>query len=87
MTPEGAVLAGEQERRYAALGRLMLAHKYSRPDLIGGLLERLSTGTPEQRSAAAEFEERVRNGDVPDPLDPEGRVATFVDGQYAVHRF
>jgi hypothetical protein len=31
--------------------------------------------------------ERQRSNALPEPLDPDGRVAQFVDGDYAVHRF
>jgi hypothetical protein len=39
------------------------------------------------RRAAAEYRRREAAGLLPEPLDVEREVATFVDGNYAVHRF
>jgi len=83
----GDVVAGPAEQRYAAEGALLLAYKYSRPDVVDSLLPALSAGTPGARAAVAAFHERGRTRRLPTQLDPHHRVATFVDGTYSAHRF
>jgi hypothetical protein len=70
---------------------MFLAHRYGRVDLADELLawiDRAGSGATEaQRRAAAEFRERQARGDLPPPLEGAERVAQFVDGEYAVHRW
>jgi cellulose synthase/poly-beta-1,6-N-acetylglucosamine synthase-like glycosyltransferase len=84
----GYIAAGPAELVHGPLGSLLLAWKYSRDDEVARLGALLATGTPEQRSAWAQFEDRRRTGRLPQVrLDPEGRVARFEQGNHALHRF
>jgi cellulose synthase/poly-beta-1,6-N-acetylglucosamine synthase-like glycosyltransferase len=80
--------AGEAEVYYSAEAALMMAWKYTRPDLVeewsAGLMQ---TQLPQHRKAVEVFNERRQQGRLPQPLDPEGRVAQFVGYNYAPHRF
>lgn len=79
--------ATQIELKYSAEAALLLAHKYSRPDLVASLLRTYAEQNEYTRDAAADFERRRAAGSLPDPIDPEHRVAQFVNGNYAVHRY
>lgn len=84
----GAWLAGAAERFYSAQAALFLSYKYSRADLTNRwLVEFEATGEENYLKAAASFRQRERDGTLPVQIDPEGKVAMFVDGNYAPHRF
>ena len=87
----GGVEASEFAQYSSGLARMFLAHRYGRVDLADELLswiDRAGSGATEaQRRAAAEFRERQARGDVPPLLAGAERVAQFVDGEYAVHRW
>ena len=76
------------EEYYSAEAAMLLAHKFSRPDLVmtmrGDLARR---GSELQRKAVVEFDRRERSGELPQPIDPDHRVAQFINGNYAAHRF
>lgn len=80
--------ASPAEVYYSAEAAILLAHKYSRPDLVKSLLAgyRKEGGAAVLR-AVAEYETREKNGQLPSPLDGKHKVAQFVKGNYAVHRF
>jgi len=80
--------ASDHEIYHSALGRLMLATRWNRPDIVDETIASVEAGQSEiQRAALAEFRSRVASGRVPDPEpDPES-VAQFIDGEYAAHRF
>lgn len=70
------------------IGRLMLAHRYDRPDIVVATEQFVERqGTPAQRAAMDEYRRRLAQGLLPEPLPGAERVAQFVDGEYAVHRF
>ena len=87
----GGVEASEFAQYSSGLARMFLAYRYGRVDLADELLswiDRAGSGATEaQRRAAAEFRERQARGDVPPPIAGAERVAQFVDGEYAVHRW
>jgi hypothetical protein len=87
-TPDAAWPAPDHEIYHSALGRLMLATRWNRPDIVAETIASIEAGHSEiQLAALTEFRSRVAIGRVPDPEpDPEG-VAEFIDGEYAVHRF
>jgi len=84
---DGRVRPSGTEEYYAAEAGLLLRHKYSRPDLVSGLLRQLEEGPPVQRRAAEAYRVRLSTGALPAALDAEHRVAEFVDGNYARHRW
>ena len=79
---------GAAERYFSAEAGLLLPYKYSRSDLTEKYLAHFANSDdPELKSAAAAFEERRQTGRVPLQLDPEHKVAQFIDGDYAKKRF
>jgi GT2 family glycosyltransferase len=88
LNQDGQVEAGDAEVYFSAEAALMMAWKYSRPDLVDqwstGLL---ATGLPAHRQAVKNFVERRAHDLLPAPRDPEGLVAQFVGYNYAAHRF
>ncbi len=84
----GQMEVGPAEEFYAAEAALMMAHKWSRPDLVEEYLGWLTNGTDLQRKAATQFRDRRTRGALPTPVDPDHRVAQFHgDGQWARHRW
>ena len=85
---DGKVVVSDAERYYAAEAALLMAWKYSRPDLVEEWSSELlgSSETP-HRNAANEFRAREKAGTLPTPLDPDGCVAEFVGHYYGEHRF
>ena len=73
LTNYATMHVGDAEHYYAAEAALMLAWKYSRPDLAEKWALEMEDSTMElQRKAAAEFRKRAAEGRLPAPLDPEG---------------
>ena len=86
--PSGHIVASPLEWYHATLGRLMLATKYGRPDLVAATVAAVeASGSADERAALAEWRRRVEAGTVPDVVPGAESVAQFVDGQYARHRF
>jgi GT2 family glycosyltransferase len=87
-TPEAAWPAPDYELYHSALGRLMLATRWDRPDIVDETTASIEAGKSEiQCAALAEFRSRVASGRVPAPEPDSQNVAQFIDGEYAVHRF
>ena len=88
LSDEGRWKAGGAEQYYSAEAALMLAHKWSRPDLVSRILADFrSSGAPHLRRAVHEYERRSAEGRLPQPIDPEHKVGVFENGYYARHRF
>ena len=85
---DAVVESGEAELYYSAEAALMLAWKYSRPDLVAEWLEHFRT-SPNLlwADAANAFAKRRSAGSLPTPIDPEGQVAQFFGMHFARHRF
>jgi hypothetical protein len=76
------------ERVYSAEAAIMLGWKWSRPDIVEHWSRWFAaSGDPAYEEAARRFQARVEEGRLPAQLDPDGRVAEFVESHYAVHRF
>jgi len=87
-TPDAAWPAPDYELYHSALGRLMLATRWSRPDIVDETIASIEAGQSEvQLAALAEFRSRAASGRIPTPEEGAEEVAQFVDGEYAVHRF
>ena len=88
LTLTGDWPASAAEIYYSAEASLFLAHKYSRPDLVRtGLARFRKEGSEPVLRAVAEFETRRKAGRLPTPIDSAHRVAQFIRGNYAPHRF
>ena len=80
--------ASAAEIYYSAEAALLLAHKYSRPDVVRRLEARYQKDPePAVQRALAEFRARRRERRLADPIDADHRVGQFVKGNYSVHRF
>lgn len=80
--------AGSAEVYYSAEAAVLLAYKYSRPDIAQSILKTFERdGSETSKRVIAEIENRKREGRMPAPLDPEHKVSEFVKGNYATHRF
>jgi GT2 family glycosyltransferase len=76
------------ERLHSAEAAIMLGWKWSRPDIVEHWSRWFAaSGDPAYEEAARRFQARVEEGRLPAQLDPDGRVAEFVESHYAVHRF
>ena len=78
----------EAEKYFSAEAALLLSYKWSHPDLTERCLEDFRrTGAEELLRAAEEFERRRDEGRLPVPIDADHRIAQFIKGNYAEHRF
>ena len=88
LTITGDWPAGAAEIYYSAEAAILLAHKYSRPDIVKSLVARYTKdGSEAVLKAVAEYRKRAAAGTLPTPVDPAHKVAEFVKDNYAVHRF
>lgn len=84
----GSWVPGEAEKYFSAEAALMLAHKYSRPDLVEIILADFRNATqPHFTKALETYERRAKEGSLPEPIDPRHSVAVFTSGAYSPHRF
>jgi hypothetical protein len=80
--------ASAAEIYYSAEAALVLAHKYSHPEVVRRLEARYQKDAePAVQRALAEFRERRRDGRLATPIDADHRVGQFVKDNYSVHRF
>ena len=88
LLPDGRWESGAAERYYSAEAALLLAHKYSRPDVLEHLLRVFSeSNDPNFKKAVQEFKARKKRDELCPPIDPNHAVGEFVNGAYANHRF
>jgi GT2 family glycosyltransferase len=88
LAKDGGWQPTEAEKYYSAEAALLLAYKWSRPDLTAEYLEHYKQSSAEHLlRAAREFEKRQAEGRLPEPIDSEHRIGRFNDGLYAKHRF
>lgn len=88
LTIDADVIPTEAEVYFSAEAAVLLAHKYSRPDIVGDIMNSFrQSHDPNYQRVVAEFERRLAQGNLPASLDPAGDVAQFVQGNYAIHRY
>ncbi|MGW0023587.1 hypothetical protein [Rhodococcus sp. NPDC003383] len=88
LAADGTIEVSPAEEYYSAEAAMILAHKYSRPRLASDIADSLTDSkVSAHRRAAAEFRRRKLADDLPTPIDPDHLVGTFIDGNYAVHKF
>jgi len=75
------------ERYYSAEAALLMAYKWSRPDLVELFSGYFRNGGEDERRALKNFEERRASGKLPAPRDPAHAIGQFIDGMYALHRY
>ncbi len=88
LTPDGGIVASDAEHYYSAEAALLLAHKYSRPEIVSSILAAFDASPDEPaRRARDEYRRRSAAGLLPEPIDADHAVSQFVSGNYAVHRY
>lgn len=88
LTVSGDWPASPAEVYYSAEAAILLAYKYSNTDLANDLIARFRRdGGDAVTKAVREFESRRAAGKLPLQVDPDHKVAQFINGNYAVHRF
>jgi GT2 family glycosyltransferase len=76
------------EQYYSAEAAMLIAYKYSRPDIAERLYGIYSKSESEHLvRAALEYDRRKRANRLPNPIDSEHRVAVFKGDFYTTHRF
>lgn len=85
---DGRVVPAAREVYSGTLARLLLTERYGRPDIANSTVAHIeANGSHDQREALAEYRARSDSGAVPHLLSDGERVAEFVQGEYAVHRW
>lgn len=88
LSVSGAWQPTSAERYYSAEAALIMAYKWSQSERLNKLLWDFKRSKDKVfNKAAQEFKKRRKEGRLPKQLDREHRIATFVDGEYAKHRF
>ena len=88
LTVDGHWMPTWAEKFYSAQAALLLAHKWSRDDVVERVLEGYeSSDQDEYRAAAEEFVSRRDSGLLVDRHDEDNQIATFVGHRYTEHRY
>jgi GT2 family glycosyltransferase len=88
LSSAGAWVPTDAERYYSMEAALLLAHKWSQGEMVEALLAQFDASADANALEAARvYRERAETGRLPQPRDPDHEVATFVDGNYARHRY
>lgn len=70
------------------LGRLLLATKYDRDDIVSETIDLVERhGTTEQQRAVREFERRRNAKELPRRITNASSIAQFIEGEYGPRRF
>jgi hypothetical protein len=78
----------DAERRYSAQAALLLAHKWSREDVLERFMTAFGeSSSPEHRTALREFQRRKRAGELVPQRDPDHVIGTFTPRAFTKHRF
>lgn len=84
---DGAWLPSAAERRYSAEAALMMAHKWSRPDLVDRISGWFRNGSPDEAAALKNYENKKLNNKLAAPRDPKHLIGEFEGHFYAKHRY
>ncbi len=73
---------------YSAEAALLMSYKWSNDERLQKLIkEYSSSGVEACEKAVEEFRRREAEGELPERLDKDHKIATFIDDGYAVHKF
>lgn len=75
------------EVRYSAEAALMMAHKWSRPDIVADIIHMFRHGSEEQVMAVNKFKSMQESGTLPAPRDAGHKIGQFEGHFYAKHRY
>lgn len=88
LSARGGWIPTDAERYYSAEAALLLAHKWSREDILEDVVRSLEESEDDNhKRAVAEFRRREESGTLAPPRDSDHRIGKFVGGNYAHHRF
>ena len=88
LSPGGDWQPSDAEKYYSAEAALLIAHKWSRPDLVAKHIKMfVNSGVDHLCRAAAEFARRRDEGKLPEPLDAQHDVGNFIEANYGPQRF
>lgn len=88
LSDDGKWRTSAAERYYSAEAALLLAHKWSNFEYLSDVIRNFSASDDETVIRALnEYRRREETGRLPTPIDPENKVAQFIGGNYAKHRF
>ena len=87
VSQEGAWQPSSAERRYSAEAALLMAHKWSRPDLVESISRKFAKGGADEAAALKNYEDKKKAGTLPTPRDPGHRIAEFHNHFYTKHRY
>ncbi|WP_244107184.1 glycosyltransferase family 2 protein [Burkholderia sp. BCC0419] len=88
LSTAGRWIVGGAEEYYSAEAAMILAHKFSNTGLADRIERQLlANGSEVEKKAARKYRELKDAGKLPAQIDREHRVAQFIDGFYAKHRF
>lgn len=84
----GSVQLTATEEYFSALGRLNLAHRYMRQDVITETSRWITShGSERQRAALEAFDAQVKDGNLPDVIESDALSREFLSGNYGRVRF
>lgn len=84
---DGSWMPTNAERYYSAEAAILMAYKWSNPERMEKLLQQFDAESDITRKAAAEFRRRQQEGTLPQPIDPEHKIARFIGDFYSENRF
>ena len=88
LTVEGKWMPTQAERTYSAQAALLLAHKWSRDDVVRRFVDAFrESKQPEHRAALREFERRKRAGALVPQRDKDHVIGTFTPRAFTKHRY
>jgi GT2 family glycosyltransferase len=84
----GSIEPSETEVYHSLRGRLLLARRFGTPELEATTIADVERhGNESQKLAVEDFRRQLEEGKVPERIAGAERVAQFIDGEYAEHRF
>ncbi len=73
---------------YSAQAALLMAHKWSRVDMLGKILRNFEKGSEQEKAARRNFLERKKAGTLPAPRDAGNEIGEFTSNYfYTNHRY
>lgn len=88
LSDSGSWQPSNSEHYYSAEAAMLLAYKWSRPDLADSIREYfMQNGESYQKKAAEEFQRRRTSGQLPVQVDSGREIGYFADNLYSKHRY
>lgn len=84
---DGAWQPSAAERRFSAEAAVIMAHKWSRPDLVAKIIGLYKEAGTDEQAAVENYEKKKLSGTLPRPRDAEHKVAEFDGFSYTKHRY